>query len=114
MDKYKNKLLKEKIQSMNQNDRIEFGIIYNFNIGRIDRHTIAALISYTSCFLFLIIGLFFILLNTFRFKFIGIFSIILFTLFLSLSLILLFLAYKIEKESEKRLEEFIEERTRKK
>ena len=112
MSEYTDKLIKDKIDSMNQGDRVELKLLgLQFQIFT-KSLLIIMIIFLTSGIMLIQLGLFLIELNTLEFNIIGIGSIIFSLLFLLLSLLFPFIILKIMKYYEKERDKFIEERSK--
>jgi hypothetical protein len=105
---YKDKLLNEKIESMNQNDRIELLIISNNYKNRLDTNLIMSSIFYTSSIIIFIFSAFLFLLNSLKLNILGIICAILGFLFIFVFWFAIFVRSKIEKQSKEKFEEIME------
>lgn len=111
---YKDKLLKEKIDSMEQSDRIEYITIRN---DRRIRDMLALILGFFSLLmggLYMIIGQFLVLLNTSDFIVVGVISLVLGGVFIIMSFGSCILIAFVDKKSQKELKHFIEEKTKSK
>lgn len=113
MEKYKDKLLEEKIDSMNQLDRIEFDLIENRKRHIITMGSTGSLISLSSGIILFVLGYFIMLLDSPKFITVEIFSILFSFVFIGFSLLIIFTTEKSEKKYDKKLTKFIEEKSKK-
>ncbi len=111
---YKAKLLEKKIDSMNQNDRIEFYTINNLYKNRTDMKMLTGTIFYASAFSLLVIGVFLRLIGFGYYSVLGNISVAIGGIFLLTSIYIVFMVFKAEKVAKKKLEKILERRKSKK